>query len=288
MEKSNLSFNKEKNNNEMILFNEIDLKKEQKIIKELKEKNNSDFYIYYIIKNIPHEKRKTFLSQSEIQNLSYKNALEIEDRNKSNYYFSLLKEKNKVISIFLNDKDYNIQSVKLLNFIFDFNLSLTINALFYNDETIYQINQEQGDYSLKNQYSRVIFSTIISIVIGFIVELLAFTHKNIIKLRNFKDIKSVENEIGNLVMKLKLKYITYIIFIMILNIVFFYYINAFCSIYTIIQTHMISDSLISFLVSMSYSIIFSLISTIIRIYSIQKENKFRHFLYIISWAISLI
>ena len=288
MEKSNLSFNKEKNNNEMILFNEIDLKKEQKIIKELKEKNNSDFYIYYIIKNIPHEKRKTFLSQSEIQNLSYKNALEIEDRNKSDYYFSLLKEKNKVISIFLNDKDYNIQSVKLLNFIFDFNLSLTINALFYNDETIYQINQEQGDYSLKNQYSRVIFSTIISIVIGFIVELLAFTHKNIIKLRNFKDIKSVENEIGNLVMKLKLKYITYIIFIMILNIVFFYYISAFCSIYTIIQTHMISDSLISFLVSMSYSIIFSLISTIIRIYSIQKENKFRHFLYIISWAISLI
>jgi len=63
-------------------------KGEEKIIKELKEKNNSDFYIYCIIKNIISEKRKTYLSEYEMEGLSYKNALEIEDRNKSNYYFS--------------------------------------------------------------------------------------------------------------------------------------------------------------------------------------------------------
>ena len=286
IEKSNLSFNKGKEH--PIELNDTYKKEEQKLIKELKEKENSEFYIYYVIKYIPYEKRKKFLSENEIENLSYKNALEIEDRNKSNYYFSLLKEKNKIISIVLNDKDFNIQSVKLLNFIFDFNLSLTINALFYNDETIYQINQEQGEYSLKYKYTRVIFSTIISVIIGFIVEFFAFTHKSIIKLRNYKDIKVVEEEIPKLVKKLKLKYITYIIIIMCLNILFFYYIIAFCSIYTIIQTHMISDSLISFLLSMSYSLIFSMVSAIIRIFSLKKDNKFRHLLYIISWIISLL
>ena len=75
---------------------------------------------------------------------------------------------------------------------------------------------------------------------------------------------------------------------MCLNILFFYYIIAFCSIYTIIQTHMISDSLISFLLSMSYSLIFSMVSAIIRIFSLKKDNKFRHLLYIISWIISLL
>ena len=70
-------------------------KREEKIITELKEKNNSDFYIYRIIKNIIFGKRKILLSEYEIEGLSYKNALEIEDRNKSNYYFSLLKEKIK-------------------------------------------------------------------------------------------------------------------------------------------------------------------------------------------------
>ena len=49
--------------------------------------------------------------------------------------------------MFLNDKDYNIQSIKIASFIFDFNLALTINALFYNDEAIYQINQEEGSYN---------------------------------------------------------------------------------------------------------------------------------------------
>ena len=72
------------------------------------------------------------------------------------------------------------------------------------------------------------------------------------------------------------------------NILFFYYITTFCSVYSIIQIHMISNSLMSFLLTMSYSIALSMISTIIRIFSLKKENKFRHFSYIISWIISLI
>ena len=75
---------------------------------------------------------------------------------------------------------------------------------------------------------------------------------------------------------------------MVLNIIFFYYITAFCAIYTIIQTLMISDSLISFLLTMPYSLIFSMISSIIRIFSLEKENTFRKVLYIISLIISLI
>ena len=288
MENSNRSLNKNDKNN---FNNELDkdeldknFKDEQKLVKALKEKNNSDFYIYYVIKNIVQAKRRKYLSESEIESLSYKNALEIEKRNKGKYYFALLKEKNKIISIFLNDKDYNIQSVKLSTFIFNFNLSLTINALFYNDEAIYEINQQEK----KSQYSRVIYSAIISAFINFIVELLAFTHNNIITLRYYKDIKETENEIPKLLKKLKIKYIIFYCIIFSLMVIFFYYITAFCSIYTIIQFHMITDSLISFLLTMSYSIILSLISAIIRVFSLQKENKFRHCLYILSWVISLI
>ena len=40
---------------------------------------------------IEYDKRKNYLSEYEIENLSYKNALKIDDRNKSNYYFALLK-----------------------------------------------------------------------------------------------------------------------------------------------------------------------------------------------------
>ena len=199
----------------------------------------------------------------------------------------MLKEKNKIISIFVNDKDYNISSLKISLFIFSFSLSLTINALFYNDEAIYQINQDEGSFNSIIQISRVLYSALISAVIGFIVELLAFTHNDIIKLRYYKNIKEAEGKVPQLIRKLKLKYVLYFGITIFLNIPFFYYITAFCAIYSIIQTHMITDSLMSFLLTMSYSIILSLFSSIIRVFSLKKDNKLRHFFYLVSWIISL-
>ena len=263
-------------------------KEEEKMTKIIKEKNNSDFYIFYLIKYISSENRKTFLSESEIENLSYKNALKIEDRNKSDYYFALLKEKNKIISMLLNDTDYNISIVKVSLFLFNFNLSLTTNALFFDDEAIFEINQDQGYFNLSTQITRILYSTFISSIINYIVEILALSHNDIIKLRNYKDLEEAKKCVPNLIKKLKFKFVLYFGTTIFFNILFFYYISAFCAIYSIIQTHMISDSLMSFLLTMSYSLILSMISSYIRISSLKKENKLRHIFYLISWAVSII
>ena len=221
-------------------------------------------------------------------NLSYENALKIEDRDNSNYYFALLKEKNKVISTFLNNNDYNIKSIKISTFILEFVLSLTVNALFYTDEAIYEINQEKEETSVISTYSRIIYSAIISGFLNYIIELLAYSQQKLIKLKYYKEIKNVEKEIPNLINILKIKSIIYYILSLFLNIICLYYITAFCAIYTIIQINMIKDATFSFLLTLSYTIILSLISSIIRIFSLQKKNKFRHILYTISWVISLI
>ena len=57
-----------------------------------------------LIENITYEKRKKYLSNNEINNLPYKYALLIDNRNKGEYLWSLLKEKNKLISMFFNNK----------------------------------------------------------------------------------------------------------------------------------------------------------------------------------------
>ena len=164
-----------------------------------------------------------------------------------------------------------------------------VNALFYNDEVIYEINQqEEKDNSPISKYSRIIYSSIISGFINYIIEFFAFSQKKIIQLKFKKNIKDVEKEIPKLIKNLKFKCIIYYIICLFFNIIFLYYITAFCSIYTIIQINMISDATFSFLLTMSYTIILSLLTSIIRIFSLQKNNKFRHCLYIISWLISLI
>ena len=265
-----------------------DIEDEQKKIDELRKEQNSNLYIFYVIKFIPYKKRKKYISELEMVNLSYDYALKMEDRNKSDFYFSLLREKNKIISIFLNDKDFNIQTVKIALFIFNFNLSLTVNALFFTDEAIYQINQDEGSFKLSTQISRIIYSAVISAVISFLVELLAFTHKSIIKLRYYKDIKIAEDRVPILIRILKIKIMVFFIIIIFFDIIFLYYITVFCSVYSIIQIHMINDSLISFLLTNSYSVILSMLSSFIRIFSLKKKSSFRYLLYLISWIISLI
>ena len=68
-------------------------------------------------------------------------------------------------------------------FILNFNLSFTVNALFYTDEKIQKINQVQGSYNLRIQISSIIYSAIISKFISFLASYLSCTHDNLIKIR---------------------------------------------------------------------------------------------------------
>ena len=188
----------------------------------------------------------------------------------------------------LNNDDFNISTVKMCLFILTFNLSFTINALFYNDEAIYQINQNKGSNNFNNNIGRIIYSSIISIVIGFIAEYLALTSKNLIELRIKKTYKEAEEFSKKIIKKIKVKCIIFNFITTILNVIFLYYITAFCAVYFTIQVHMISDSLISFLLSISYTLLLTLFPPLIRNISLKKNSKCNRFLYLLSWIISLI
>ena len=98
----------------------------------------------------------------------------------------------KNISIFLNDKDFNIQTAKKALFIFNFNLSLNLNSLFFTDEAIYEINQDEGSFNLSAQISIIVYSAAFYEAISYLVKLLGFTHNNIIHLGNCEKIKKTK------------------------------------------------------------------------------------------------
>ena len=287
----NINKNKFDDSSNNVNNNKLNIKldqKEEKEIEELKLKDTNEYYLAMIIKYIPYEKRKKFLIDVEINKLPYKYALKIDNRDKGQYYWPLLKSKNKIISIFLNRNDFNIVYTKASLFIFSFNLSFAINALFFNDEEIYKINQEENSYNINTEIARIVYSSIISISISFFVEFLALTQRNIIKLRNIKP-NNIDKELTtNLVKNLKIKFVIFSWINIILNLIFLYYVSAFCAVYSIIQIHMIKDSLISILLSNSYILLLSLIPTIIRNFSLKKENNKRKFLYLMSQILALI
>jgi len=265
-----------------------DNKFDKKYIEKIKKLDDSEYYDTMLIKNFPFEERKKFLSENELHNLYYIYAIDIDDRKQNNYYFSLLKYKNKILSIFLNREDYNILAMKISLFLVSFNLSFACNALFFNDEAISKINKNENTFSLSAQIAQIIYSSIISIVIETIIEFFALTDKDFVKTRNFKEYNEAKNYCKNLVRIAKKKFIAYYVISIIFNLLFLYYVTAFCAIYSITQITMISNSLISFLLSMSYTLLLMLIPPIIRIPAIKKRNKCGKFLYYLSRIISLI
>ena len=84
----------------------------------------------------------------ELNNLSYKEALEKDKRTYFNYYLSLLKTKHLLIFSFCSSNDYNSTIIKVLLFFISFTIFFAINTLFFNDSAMHKIYIDGGLYNL--------------------------------------------------------------------------------------------------------------------------------------------
>ena len=78
------------------------------------------------------------------------------------YYISLLKINHSFINSFLYNNDYNSKINKIDLFFFDFVMLYTVNALFFNDDTMHNIYENKGSFDLEYQLPTTIYSSLIS------------------------------------------------------------------------------------------------------------------------------
>ena len=91
-------------------------------------------------------------NDSELNGLSYEDALDYDKRTYIKYYISVLKLKHALIFSFFQNNDYNSRIMKILLFFFSFSIELSINALFFNDDTMHKIYEDQGDLIFSINY----------------------------------------------------------------------------------------------------------------------------------------
>ena len=114
-------------------------------------------------------------TESELNSLSYKEALKFDKRTYCQYYCSLLKKKLSILFSFYPNKDYNSQIIKSFLFFFFYASDITVNALFFNDDTMHKIYEDSGEFNLSYQLPQIIYSFLISYVINFIIEFLSLS-----------------------------------------------------------------------------------------------------------------
>jgi len=147
-----------------ITLNNSKLKSDSKIIKNNKEKNNK-----YI--------------DEEINGFSYEFALNYDKRTYCEYYSSLIKTQHNLICALINYNDYNSSIIKIDLFFIGFTIEYTVNALFYNDDTMHKVYEAKGDFDLKTQIPIAVYSTIISMILNYPLNFLALSNDAIINLK---------------------------------------------------------------------------------------------------------
>ena len=247
----------------------------------ISEKNNNSQNLLINKNNILNNMN---YNDYELNNLSYEDALKMDKRTYNQYYFSLLKTKHIILFTFYINSDYNSKIIKIILFLFSFALYFTINALFFNDETMHKIFEDQGKFNFIYQIPQILYSTIISSFINIIIKYLSLTEKKIIEIKNEKN--DVVNKSIQLLKSIIIKFIIFFILIFIFLILFWYYLSCFCAVYENTQIHLIKDTIISFGLSLLYPFVLYLLPGIFRIPSLNYKKK--EYLYTISTILQLI
>ena len=227
-------------------------------------------------------------NDEELNQLSYNLALKNDNRTYCEYYNSLIKTKHNLIFSFCYNNDYNSRIIKIDLFFINFVLEFTLNALFFDDDTMHKIYEDKGKFDFIYQLPKIIYSFLISSVLDTLLKLLALSEDYILDLKKNKINKNLNKRHSKLYKKLKIILLTFVIVSSISLSLFWYYISIFCAVYKNTQIHLIKDTLISIGTSLLYPFIFYLFPGIFRIPALSNKNKKRECLYNMSKFIQMI
>jgi hypothetical protein len=148
-----------------------------------------------------------------------------------------------------------------------------VNALFFTDDTMHEIYKNKGSFDLEYQLPKIIYSSLISIILNILLKYLALSNNAILDFKRNKSFNDIYKREINLKKKLKIKFILFFVISFIFLLFFWYYLSMFCAIYRNTQYHLIKDTLISFGLSLTYPFIIYLFPGFVRIPALINKNN---------------
>ena len=82
-----------------------------------------------------------------MNNLKYKEALNIDKRTFLQSYWSFVKTNQTVYYTFFLENDYNSKTIKICLLIFSLCLKYVVGAIFFHEGAMHKIEEDRGDYN---------------------------------------------------------------------------------------------------------------------------------------------
>ena len=190
-----------------------------------------------------------------------------------------LEEKQMIAFTFFAKDPIKIRTMKIILFILNINLYFVITGLFYSEEYIaelYELNDEKENFFsyIPRSIDKLIYTTLVSIIIGYIIELFFVEEKKIKGIfRREKDNKNnLKQEIINLTKSISKSYLAFIILVTVILLFSFYYLLCFNYVYPKTQIEWIKCSITIMIVMQILSFLKCLLQICLRRLSFKLNS----------------
>ena len=212
--------------------------------------------------------------------MEYKNALIYDERNFWQMYKYSILRKHSVFFAFCFNSVEKLKNIKITVLITTVIFNWGFNALYFtqNQQHKYFSNETVNFLS---RFPKIILSCISSIVLLTIIDIIfsydGLLHKTILE----KD----KNKFSDLILKdirtIKIKMIVGYIVTFLLSAFFWYYCASFCAVYPKYQYRWFKDSIQSYIISLCFPFILTLVYVVFRYSGIKCKNKVYYYIGII-------
>ena len=137
----------------------------------------------------------------------------------------------------------------------------------------------KGKFNIIYQIPKILYSSFLSSLVNTIIQIIAFSEKYIIQIKNEKQKKDKKKKAFEIKKFLIIKFIIYFIVVFLLLFLFWYYISCFCAVYKNTQIYLIKEVLINFGLTNLYPLFISLFPGIFRIPSLRAKKQDKQCLY---------
>ena len=214
------------------------------------------------------------MSDEELNDLEYEQALKIDDRNFIQFYWGYLKEEEMIINSFIKPCPLELRCIKITIFFTSIAIEFALNALFYTDSLIATKYKNGGTLDFIISLPKSIYSCLIGFCVGFILNVLSNSKKQLTDIiKEEKERETIRNKSRKVLRTLKKKLIAFFIINSILVLFFWYYVSAFCAVYHDTQISWLTGGITSFGISLLVPFFICLLFSSIRVLALKYQNK---------------
>ena len=159
---------------------------------------------------------------------------------------------------------------------------------FFSDDTMHKVYEDNGAFNIIYQIPQILYSSVISAVINMILKQLSLSEKDLIKIKQEKNISLAVKKAGSTNNCLLIRFGLFFSLSIILMTFFWYFNACFCAVYKNTQFILIDNTLLSFALSMLYPFGLNLLPGFFRIPALQAKKKDKKCLYAFSGLVALV